>query len=92
MARDLQAVRLARIEAAVAHNPRLPDFADLDALTGSTVIQAGALVLLGVETCRRPRWSPRIAVWDLCGAMSSDSVLFVWSSRPLSAYVWFCVV
>lgn len=36
---------LVQIETAVARNPRAPDFADLDALAGSTVNEAGGLVL-----------------------------------------------
>eukprot|EP00974_Lingulodinium_polyedra_P013567 1313540-Lingulodinium_polyedra.AAC.1 len=36
---------LVQIEAAVARNPRAPDFADLEILVGSTVNSTGGLVL-----------------------------------------------
>ena len=36
---------LVQFETAVARNPRSPDFADLDAVTGSSINAAGALVL-----------------------------------------------
>ncbi len=36
---------LVQIETAVARNPKVPDFADLDAVTGSTINAAGGLVL-----------------------------------------------
>ena len=36
---------LVQIETAVARNPKMPDFADLDAVTGASVNQAGGLVL-----------------------------------------------
>ena len=38
---------LIQIETAVSRNPRVPDFADLDAIAGSTVSETGALVLPG---------------------------------------------